>query len=309
MYLKRNNVLFSYKFTRIIALRAVVGSSLLLVPLIPLAPVHAQVLIPNLSNSAISLSSLTNFTYTQDFNSLPGGNNGPGVALTSLNTTALRGLQIARSGGSNNTSNIIVDNGSSTSGSVYSYGTQMGTNRRFGTLTTTTSSGDLYYGFRFVNDTSDAVLSMNVSFIGEIWRTGQTNLAETLQFSSAVFNVGDGSLGAAGYTTAGDSLQYAKQAGSTAGSEQSNLALYRETKTGTINFAAPVASGQEIWIRWKDTELASINDNGMSIDDLNVTFTPTPAPPAVLSALVGSAVGCVHFGGARWRKRRRKQQA
>jgi hypothetical protein len=268
-----------------------------------ITPSHAQPVTVN--QNAISISSLTSYTYTQNFDSLIKSGS---ATITSLNTTALRGLQIAYSGGSGTSAtNIIADNGTMTGGSIYSYVTSGGTNTRFGTLTTTTSTGDIYYGFRFVNDTGNAISEMSISFQGEIWRVGQANFAETLEFSSAVFNTGSGSLGAAGYTIAESGLQYANINGSSTGSQASSLAATRENKFGTVTFAAPVASGQEVWIQWKDQDVAGA-DHGIGIDNLNVTFTtspldPTPAPPAAVSVLIGCCTFGLPLAGARWRNR------
>jgi hypothetical protein len=214
-FLQFGSTMFFCRPARATIFRTLVGT---LGILIPLAPGHAQNLIVNLNNEAISLSGLANLTYTQDFNTLIRVS-GQSAQLSTLNTPALRGLQIARSGGTASTSTIVADNGNSTGGTVYSYGSSGDTNRRFGTLTTMGSTGDLYYGFRFLNDTNSEITSMNVSFLGEIWRTGQVNLTETLQFSSAVFTAGNGGLGAAGYSTAVSSLQYSMQGGSATGSE------------------------------------------------------------------------------------------
>ncbi|MBC8104361.1 MAG: hypothetical protein H7Z41_17435 [Cytophagales bacterium] len=287
-----------------------VGVSLLLVTGIrPFAPAGAQPLRSDLSSSAVTISSLTNFTYAQNFNTLPNA----GILLLSVLANpspapALFGLQVARTGAGTDT--LSLDDGGTSVGSVYGYRRLSSNDIAFGTLNSDTSgAGDFYYGFRFLNDTGGSIESMTLNYTGELWRSGQPGLSETLSFSSAVFSANTGGLGGLGFSES-SALSYTPTSPSATGALNGNLAANRTSLTETIRFTTPVASGQEIWIRWIDRNTLPGSrdfDNGMAIDDLNITFTPTPAPNGATAALVGSVTGLVSWGGTRFRRQRRRR--
>ncbi|PQJ08783.1 hypothetical protein CJD36_022560, partial [Flavipsychrobacter stenotrophus] len=102
-------------------------------------------------------------TYTQNFNSLPN----TGTTFTWTDNGTIQGWYAAATG----TASYRVDNGSSTSGGVFSYGTTSATDRALGSLGSGTPATQ-YYGARFKNNGTSNIVGLTVSYTGEQWRNG-----------------------------------------------------------------------------------------------------------------------------------------
>ncbi|PQJ08714.1 hypothetical protein CJD36_022850, partial [Flavipsychrobacter stenotrophus] len=115
--------------------------------------------------TAATYISLTNVapTYTQNFNSLPN----TGTTFTWTDNGTIQGWYAAATG----TASYRVDNGSSTSGGVFSYGTTSATDRALGSLGSGTPATQ-YYGARFKNNGTTNIVGLTVSYTGEQWRNG-----------------------------------------------------------------------------------------------------------------------------------------
>ncbi|MBK9091355.1 MAG: DUF11 domain-containing protein [Anaerolineae bacterium] len=202
--------------------------------------------------AAISLSA----PYEQNFDTL--SNTGTGNPWTDDSTIA---------GWYTNKTTYNAGTGTSTTGSVFSFGSTGSTERALGSVASGTT-GAIYYGVRLVNDTGSTVSAIAIGYTGEQWR----NSADASQHSLAfAYQVGATSL-TGGSWTAASSLNFAGPiSGGTAGALDGNLAANRTTLFAVINVT--VTNGQEIWLRWQDDN-SSGDDHGLSIDDFSVSAQP-----------------------------------
>lgn len=169
--------------------------------------------------------------------------------------------------------------GSSNAGALYSFGvagTNPVTDRALGSVGSG-STGAIFWGARFVNNTGNTITSLDVSYNGEQWRTGGSSsatpsVAQTADFQYQVANAGV--ITGANAPTTGwvnhDALDFTSPIFGTtvAAALDGNAAANRTAKSSTINLT--VGPGQEVWLRWVDVDHAN-NDHGLAVDDLSVT--------------------------------------
>ncbi|MEQ1912480.1 MAG: hypothetical protein ABMA15_26910, partial [Vicinamibacterales bacterium] len=168
-----------------------------------------------------------------------------------------------------------ADAGTSNAGAVYSYGTGTATERALGSVGSG-APGNFLHGVRLVNNTGSTITSLLVNFTGEQWRAGGctpipcTPAAQKLDFQYQVANSGiitDANTPSTGWTDY-DTLDFASPTPGTStaaaldGNAAANRTLLSSTLTVTVN------AGQEVWLRWLDTNDAS-NDHGLAIDDFS----------------------------------------
>ena len=224
-------------------------------------------------------------TYSQNFDSLATG----GTVIWTNNFT-LPGWYAAK-GGSDATS-YTANAGTSSTGSIYSFGTN-GINpvaeRALGSVAG--SSTAYAYGVRFTNDTALAVTNISISFTGEQWRnaSGAGAATNTLAFS---FQVAKAILTNADAVnsqtwTAVNALDFASPVVTVGGSAtglDGNAATNRQIFSNFLLPGISVTPGQEMFLRWRDVDDAG-SDAGMALDDLTVSFQTTaylPPPPVIV---------------------------
>ena len=111
--------------------------------------------------------------YSQDFNGLANA----GLA----NSLTLPGwLMTETGGGARDNELYAADNGGSTTGDTYSYGTTSSTDRALGSL----QSGTLIstFGSIYANNTGTTITKLRLKYIGEQWRLGATGRTDRLDF-------------------------------------------------------------------------------------------------------------------------------
>ena len=94
----------------------------------------------------VSVTSISQ-TYTQDFNSL--------ASTGSTSSLLPTGWNVSRN-------SYTIGNGSSTTGSVYSYGSTSSTERALGTLPSN-NYNPVLFGCKFVNNTGGEITGLNIS--------------------------------------------------------------------------------------------------------------------------------------------------
>lgn len=243
---------------RFASVRAVPASALLCGGLFVFAATPAS--------AQVSLTAL-DAAYSQNFDSLPS----TGAATTNpwTDNTTLVGFYNLRSAGA--TTGIAADAGSSTTGSLFSYGSTSSTERALGTLNSN-ASGDFYTGLRLQNNTGSTITSLDVAYTGEQWRNGGNATAQKLAFSYAI---GTPTVGVtiADFVAAGTPVIALDFTGpiatASAGSLDGNAAANRTALTATLT-GLSIPAGAEIMLRWQDHN-ESGNDHGLGIDDLVVT--------------------------------------
>ena len=235
-----------------------------------------------LARSAHSQVLMSNGTYSQSFDSL--ANVGTDIAWT--NNVTLPGWFASKSVAPTEITNYDTGTGLSTAGSLYSFGSSGSTERTLGSLASGTP-GNIAYGLRCLNDTGFDRTNLTVSYTGEQWRAGNSNV-QKLAFS---YHIGASLTNADARNsqswTAFPALDFSSP------NTNSTQALDGSDPTNRVTFANIVLSGVrvpaglELFLRWFDTNDAG-SDDGMGVDDLTVSFgqavTNTTPPPGTNTA-------------------------
>lgn len=162
--------------------------------------------------------------------------------------------------------NFDAEAGTDNAGEFNNYGAVGNGERAMGSLTSA-GAPNLQYGIRFVNNTGSAIASVQVVYTGEQWRVANTN-PQTLGFGyRQAATVTDLTTGT--YTGVAALNFVSPTLSGTASALNGNDPLNRVTFSASFAVAIPV--GEEIMIRWIDTDDGG-SDHGLSIDDLTVTF-------------------------------------
>jgi len=180
--------------------------------------------------------------------------------------------------------NYRAGDGSSNTGAIYSFGTGTNVERALGSAASGTPA-NLIYAARYVNNTGATITSLLVSYTGEQWRNGGNVTAQKLDFSFQVANAGvitAANTPATGWTDVNTLDFNGPIATATAAALNGNLVANQATPTDTI--ALSVAPGQEVWIRWFDTNDAG-NDHGFGVDNVSVTPQGVAGSSADLSVI------------------------
>ncbi|MHC5856139.1 Calx-beta domain-containing protein [Nostoc sp.] len=198
-------------------------------------------------------------TYTQNFNTLNTGGTPAWV-----NDSTILGWYSTRT-------TYSLGSGTNNAGGLYSFGTT--TERALGSVASG-ATGTIYYGLRLQNNTGSPVTKLQVGYTGEQWRNGGNTSQQQLKFSyqtgSTVTSL------TTGIWTPVTSLDFTGPiATTTVGSLNGNQSANRTVKTPVIfNLATPIANGEEIILRWEDTDDTG-NDHGLAIDDVSVKVDGT----------------------------------
>ncbi|QYY35250.1 PEP-CTERM sorting domain-containing protein [Ruficoccus sp. ZRK36] len=252
--------------------------------------------------------SLTEQTYTQDFDSL---NLNAGLQTWADNST-IQGwysMTVTDDGGEVTTDNTHyrASNGNNQTGSgssVYAF-RRTSTDGTLGSLSTTTSNG--VFGAQFANNTGSTITSLSISYSAEQWSWGVGTQLNSLVFS---YSTDATSLSTGNWTEASSlsfTALYADGTGTaldgtsdtifngssydekTAGEAGGPGALNYVAVSGTIT-GLSVADSENIWIKWVDNFSGETGyGQGLAIDDLNVTAAvPEPSTVALcVTALIG----------------------
>ena len=208
---------------------------------------------------ALSLSS----AYSQNFNTLINSGN-----TTWTNGSTLSGWYTSRTGTG---TSIVANDGSSTSGNLYSYGTTSSTDRALGSVGSgNAAAGSFLWGARFFNDTGSTISTLYLNYAGEQWRNSAA-AAQTVDFQ---YQLGATSLNAGTWTDFNPLDFTSSVTGGTASGRDGNLSTGRTLISGTLS-GLSLAAGQEIWLRWSDPDHSG-SDHGLAIDDVQVSINPLP---------------------------------
>lgn len=206
-----------------------------------------------------------NQVYTQDFDGLSN------TGTTNDYSTLPVGWSALEVGSSANTIYRASD-GYYSGGDLYSYGTINSTDRALGTIGSG-SNDQVYFATAFVNQTTDVLNTVDITFDAELWRIGnpaRSTGPDTLRFAYAVnpLTIDDN----ASFTDVA-SLYFVSPADPTGPTQleaDGNLPANRSTLTGVLNVS--IAPQDTLWIRWRDDNSSSYDD-GMGVDNLSVEFS------------------------------------
>lgn len=161
-------------------------------------------------------------------------------------------------------------NGSSNAGALYSFGATGSTDRALGSIGSG-STGTIYYGARFQNNTGGPITALKVSYSGEQWRNGGTATPHTVAWSyqtgASLTSLTDGN-----WINVTDLGFTSPIASTSAGALDGNAPTNRVVIEYTIN-GLNIAAGEEFMIRWEDPDHSGA-DHGLAIDDLMVEANP-----------------------------------
>jgi hypothetical protein len=135
-------------------------------------------------------------------------------------------------------------------------------------------------GASFTNSTGAAITGLQVAYVGEQWRVGRTTGTQDrldFQYSTDATSLTTGTwidLDALDFLTPNTTA-------TSTGGVDGNAAGNRTALAGTIT-GLNVSDGATFWVRWTDFNVGG-SDDGLAVDDFNITPTPVPEPGTVLA--------------------------
>jgi MYXO-CTERM domain-containing protein len=224
-------------------------------------------------------------TYSQNFDALPSS----GASNVWSNNNTLAGWSAQRVVGAQNT--IAASTGSSSNGSLYSFGSSGDADRALGSVGAS-STGNLAWGVSFQNASAQTLTFGSLQYVGELWRRATPVEAETLSFSYLVSNSAISDLFSGTWTPV-SALDFTNpNAPTPTGAVDGNLAANRVSLSSPLTLS--LMSGQFVFFRWLDLDHGG-NDNGLAIDDFSVSYTLVPpafaaVPEPATFAMAGLSV-------------------
>lgn len=260
---------------------------------------------PTIARGEIVLNSLG--TYTQNFDGL-GTSNVNSVFSATIGTIAAipnlgtewDGAKIAGTG--TTATNLIANDGASTTGSIFSYGATGNSDRALGMLAS--NANTMAFGFALRNNTGLLIDAITIQFTQENWRSS------TSAVNTMTFGLGDSTMATgANYLTAAsfESITALNLVGPDPvasngqlnGNDPANQVARSATITTFKGAALAFNPGDVLYFRWQDANDTG-NDAGIAIDNFSLTaFSSVPEPTSL--ALAGLALGA----GSWFRLRRR----
>lgn len=218
-----------------------------------------------------------------------------GVQAAIPGSTGFDGAKIAGTGTSAQV--LRADNGSVSSGGLYSYGATSVAERALGSLASGTNT--FGFGFALRNDSANTITEITVSFTQENWRQGaNANTTSAAWATSAVGGVTTANYLTASGFTAVTALDLSLGSG-TNGALDGNLLANQVARTFTFP-SLTINTGDRFYLRWRDSDSTG-NDAGLAMDNLTLTITAIPEASAFLFAgLVGVVLGAGRLARKLW---------
>lgn len=212
-------------------------------------------------------------SYSQDFNTLAS----TGTAIPWTDNTTISGWYASR---------VVYNsgNGGSNAGALYSFGSTGSPDRALGSIGSG-STGTVFYGARFVNNTGSTITSLKISYKGEQWRNGGVAAVQTVNFA---YQTGTTVTSLTGGTwSAVSSLNLnSPVTGTTAAALDGNLPDNSVVVNYTIH-GLNIPAGDEIMVRWEDIDHSGA-DHGLGIDSFFIEANPqdlvAPVPVTLFPA-------------------------
>jgi len=224
---------------------------------------------------AISLTTIEG-TYSQNFDSLAKtGNN---------NSLSLDGWAMS-------TSTYRADSGTITVNGMRSYGASpTAIDRAFGSLSVST---DLFYGAMFTNETGFSINSLFIEYYGEQWRRGNNANPDTLYFQYSLDAESLTSTTATWIDVTDLNFVSPIVSATSAAALNGNNVLNKKAIEFEIE-SLEIENGATFWIRFKDVNISG-DDDGLALDDFQLTPYTIPVPEPTTSILMGMGLLGVFF--------------
>ena len=207
-----------------------------------------------------------NLSYSQDFNAL---------AMTGTSSTVPVGFGFVETGTAANTT-YGANNGSTSTGNTYSYGSDGSSERAFGGL----QSGSLIptVGGCFTNSTGSTISALQIVYDGEQWRLGALGRLDKLDFQYSL----DATSLSTGTWIDVDALDFTAPNTTTAGGILDGNAAGNRTDniTGTIS-SLTLVNGSTFYIRYNSFD-ATGSDDGLAVDDFSLAATLLDSTPPTI---------------------------
>jgi hypothetical protein len=222
-------------------------------------------------------------SYSQNFNSLNG--------TTWTDNSTIAGWYATRTA-------IVQGTGSANTGAMYSFGSS-GTpaDRALGALESNTT-GAIAFGVQFNNNSGGVLTSINVAYVGEQWRQDPSTTPDVINFYYKVATTADPSVtSSATDWTAVPTLDFTNPKTGTVSAIDGNASANRTSLSSTLT-GISIPKGSYLFLKWVSSNVSG-NDQGMSIDDLSVTWTravaTAPTAPTITSITPGDGSLSVAF--------------
>lgn len=207
----------------------------------------------------LSVLSLASFSYSQ-------------VSLTSLNTATTENFD---SMGATTTyptnwygsTTLAVSSGSAIGGGVQNLGTISASDRALGSIASNTIPSPTF-GVSFKNDTGNSITTLDISYVKEQWRTGQSNTFNEVVAFSYSLDATSLSTGTWNTVSALDMTEILTTT-TTGAAVDGNLSVNKANVSSSIT-GLSIPAGSTFWIRWVDDN-ATNGDAVLAVDDFSLT--------------------------------------
>lgn len=228
----------------------------------------------------ISLDGSNGNSYSQNFNGLGTNNvpsvfpasNGVQVSLGAITANTVNGWYGARIAGSGTAATDLLANAGTTStGTLYSFGNTNDPNRALGTIATGTTA--MAFGALIKNDTGGTITNVKVSFTAEFWRSS-TLTSNVLTFGYGTIN-GTSSTERNFLTTTGatslSALNITGPAPVASNGPLDGNSAANQVAYSNVALPLTLGAGETAFVRWQDLNDDG-NDAGIGIDNFTLSY-------------------------------------
>ncbi|MBI5962560.1 MAG: ExeM/NucH family extracellular endonuclease [Chloroflexi bacterium] len=219
-------------------------------------------------SGSVSLTALGS-AYTQNFDSL--ANTG------TANSVTINGWYLNETGTSAANNGLYnTGTGSGTGGDTYSFGAAASTERAFGTLFSGTLNPTI--GTQFTNNTGSTITSLDVSYVGEMWRLGQITAGRGADRLDFQLSTNATSLDTGTWMDYNGLDFSSPVVAGTVGALNGNLSVNQTAVSFSIT-GLSISNGASFWIRWNESDLSPGSDDGLAVDDFSIIPNTSAALP------------------------------
>ena len=177
---------------------------------------------------------------------------------------------------------FAAQDGDQTTGGVIDFGpndngSNLGTNRALGLLSTSTT-GSTTFALKLINNSGNALNYVDISFIGELWHQGTgtrtMTFGYTLDSTANSFVLTAQSIGNA--TLVGDLAFSFPPAAVVSAVDGTSPAYQTSLGTNNLQLVSPWQPGAALWLIWSIDYYGAGSGNGYAIDNLRFRATANP---------------------------------
>ena len=229
----------------------------------------------------ISLDGSNSNSYSQNFdglgtNSVPRvfpASNGVQVSLGAITANTVNGWYGAKIAGTGTSATDLLANAGTTStGTLYSFGITNDVNRALGTIATGTTT--MAFGALIKNDTGGTIKNVKVSFTAEFWRSSTASSNNVLTFGYGTIN-GTNSTETNFLTTTGatpfTALNITGPAPATSNGSLDGNSPTNQVAYSNVALPLELGVGETAFLRWQDLNDGG-DDAGIGMDNFTLSY-------------------------------------